>query len=97
MHINLHHIVETQSGEECADPTMRKLIAAHVVELLEDSAAAEVGDHLLDCLHCRETYLRMHLILGAAPDSIPARSAGDESALKRAKVVSIADFRRRRQ
>jgi predicted anti-sigma-YlaC factor YlaD len=97
MHIKLQHFVEPQSGEVCGEPTMRKLIAAHVVELLEDSAAAEVEDHLLDCLHCREIYLKMHSVLGAEPDSVRARKAGDESSLKRAKVASIADFRRRRQ
>ncbi len=87
----------TPAAEVCINPTIRGLLAAHVVELLEDSAA-EVEDHLLDCLHCRDMYLKMHSVLSTAPAPRPARSAEDASALKKgAKVVSIADFKRCQQ
>jgi hypothetical protein len=65
-----------------------------VVELLEDSAAAEVEDHLVYCLHCRDTYLMMHTVLGGAQGAVPVRDAGDISASNGAKVVNLDDFRR---
>lgn len=97
MNTNLYRVVETPPAEACANLAVRGLLKAHVVELLEDSAAEEVEDHLLDCLHCGETYLKMHYVLGVAPGSIPARNTEGARVFKDNKVVSIADFRKYRR
>jgi hypothetical protein len=78
------------------------LLPDYVVELLGDSASVEVEVHLLDCLHCRETYLKMLCIDGprcqtaAVSGRDPARPLEAAPALGGANVIRMVDFKKSR-
>lgn len=91
---NQRRVAETQ--DECDSPALKGLLTAYVVELIDDSAAAEVGEHLLYCLHCRETYLKFHYVLGGLSDASFIARQG-VLMMNASKVVNIADFRRYRR
>jgi anti-sigma factor RsiW len=59
-------ITETQSREVCTCPSLGARLPDYIVELLEDLAAEEVEDHLLECRHCKERYLTILRIRSAA-------------------------------
>jgi anti-sigma factor RsiW len=73
-------ITETQSREVCTRPALGELLPDYIVDLLEDPAAEEVEDHLLECRHCKERYLTILRIRGAA---IRARRRGQEGVEQR--------------
>lgn len=94
---NLYRNTAAQPCDECTSPSLGELLTAYVVELLEDSAAAEVEDHLLDCLHCRDKYLKMLTLSSAERETTNARGDDEEEPVSSgAKVLRISDFKKRR-
>ena len=97
------HLIEAQYRDDCTYPTLGEMLPDYVVELLGDSASAAVEDHLLDCLHCRETYLKMLRIDAprrrdaAAPGGVPARASEATPAPTGRNVIRMADFVRERR
>jgi hypothetical protein len=93
--------VATQAQKKCTCPTLGEMLPDYVVELLADAACVEVEDHLLDCLHCRKKYLKMLSFIGARRqvNGKPGFEAGsaqqDTLTSSKAKVLSMADFKRR--
>jgi anti-sigma factor RsiW len=76
-----------------------ELLLDYIVDLLEESVAEEVEDHLLDCAYCEERYQTILNIRsasrrktrGAEGEQVlqPERAAGG------AKVLKLAEFRKR--
>jgi len=97
-----HHMIKAYYQEECIYPALGEMLPDYVVELLEDTAAAGVEDHLLDCLHCRETYLKMLTLEAprrrpaATPDSGTPPEPKAMPDADGSNVISMADFKRRR-
>jgi predicted anti-sigma-YlaC factor YlaD len=91
-------LLQCQYKEECTYPSLGELLPDYAVGLLEDSASEEVEDHILDCLHCREMYLKMLCVEGTGRGNVEPRVAPPNNAHAHAstKVVSMADFKRRR-
>lgn len=50
----------------CTNPAIQEQVFAYITDKIEDSAAEEVEDHLLECRHCREFFLIMLSIRGEA-------------------------------
>jgi hypothetical protein len=89
--------------EECTHPTLGELLPYYVVGLLSDPASVEIEEHLLDCLHCRETYLKMLRLdappprrVSGPPSTGPAAAPVPAPAAAGSNVVSMADYRNRR-
>lgn len=86
----------------CDSPAVGELLPDYIAELLADSIAEEVEDHLLDCLHCREKYLKV-LSISDALRRAKARCGDkngyelpDERTSSAAKVFKMSDFKKRR-
>lgn len=96
------YLIKAQYREECTCPALGELLMDYVVDLLKDSAAAEVEEHLLDCLHCRETYLKMLSLEGpcrrpeATPDTGAAPPQIAVPATGASNVINMGNFKRRR-
>lgn len=101
MKVSSHFNVEAQVQKECTCPALSELLPDYIVELLEDTAAVEVEDHLLDCLPCREKYLKMLCLNGVrryvnSECSSETGSTLQGASMSRAKVLRMADFKKRR-
>jgi hypothetical protein len=98
----LRRIPEARQRKVCTSPTLGELLSDFFVELLEDSAAKEVEDHLLRCLYCRNRYFKMLKVMNTAPpaDVLPGIEDGpvlnDALAPDGARVLSINEFKKRR-
>jgi hypothetical protein len=57
MSTNLHSSIAAQSEEACIDPAVGSLLPDYIVDLLEETAAEQVDQHLIDCQTCKEKYL----------------------------------------
>lgn len=85
-------------GNVCNSPALGELLPDYIAELLADSIEEEVEDHLLDCLHCRENYLKVLSISNALRSAKAARDNKDDPQLpdKRgtsgARVLHIDEF-----
>lgn len=66
---------ETASREVCTRPTLGELLPDYILDLLADPAAEELEDHLLECRHCKDKYLTILRVRGAA-----MRARGQEAA-----------------
>lgn len=66
MTTKLSLISRTEIREICSTPEIGQLLGNYFVELLDESAAEEVEDHLLECGYCRNRYLRMLGLMDAA-------------------------------
>ena len=88
-----YKIGEAQPREACARPAAAELLYDYTADLLEDPAAEEFEDHLLDCGCCRRQYLRLLGLRGAKAAAEPARDE-KRRAPRRAKVITLAAFRR---
>jgi|SRR5205085_2982777 len=88
--------------EVCNSPEIGELLPEYIADLLADSVAEAVEDHLLDCLYCRENYLKVLSIAEAARRAKGARSdegkhaLQDECAPGAATVLNMTDFKKRR-
>jgi hypothetical protein len=60
-----HQTTEARSKEVCVSPVVGAKVPDYIVELLDESAAEEVEDHMLVCLHCKERYLTVLRLRGA--------------------------------
>jgi hypothetical protein len=85
----------TRLPKTCTCTDLGAKLRDYVLDLLEDLAAEEVEDHLLDCRNCRDRYLKALNILGTADGSEPELSQGERCALKGARVLRMADFKKR--
>ncbi len=57
MSTNLYELIEVQAGEGCTAPAVGELLPHYIANLLEDTSAEEVEEHLLDCVRCRKFFL----------------------------------------
>lgn len=95
MNTNLDRIIEAQAGDSCNSSDVGELLPEYILDLLEDSEAEEVEDHLLDCLHCREKYLNIFGIRSEARRAIASPDA-QSSASGGKKVLKMTDFKKDR-
>lgn len=90
------------AGRVCNSPAFGELLPDYIAELLADSIEEEVEEHLLDCLHCREKYLKVLSIGNALRRAKGARNDKDDQALPDeretvgAKVLRMAEFMKAR-
>lgn len=85
---------EARSREACVRPAVGGLLFDYIAELLEDPAASEFEDHLLDCRCCRHEYLKLLSLRGAKGAAKATLDGEDARASDDANVGSIAVFRK---
>lgn len=90
---NLYKFAESVSREVCARP-VGKLLYDYVADLLEDPAAEEFEDHLLNCRHCRREYLKLLSLRGTKGETKDPQDAEDEHTPDAPNVFSFAAFKR---
>ena len=76
--------------EGCTSPSLGELLPDYIAELLKDSIAREIEEHLLDCLPCRNKHLK---VLGIS-DAIRKSKAADEQSLGGARVLRMPNLKR---
>jgi anti-sigma factor RsiW len=88
-------ITETQSREVCTRPALGARLPDYIVDLLEDLAAEEVEDHLLECRHCKERYLTILRVRGAAiqarqreQEGVEQRESAEDNQLQETPAMS---------
>jgi Putative zinc-finger len=88
-------IVNAQFEHPCIRPEIGELLPDYIVNLLADWAADEVEEHLLGCRQCRENYLKVISLPGAArAKKERAAAAAKESSPARGELVRFADFKK---
>lgn len=92
MNSELYEIGEEQSLDVCARAAVAGLLYDYIADLLDDPAAGEFEEHLLDCRSCRLEYLRLLSLRGAKLGAEPARD--EDEAPGGAKVFTLAAFRK---
>lgn len=93
MNSELYEIGGAQPLDVCARVAVAGLLYDYVADLLDDPAAGEFEEHLLDCCCCRREYLRLLSLRGAKAAAEPARDE-DRRAPGGARVFSLAGFRK---
>ena len=95
MSTNINLSIEPQSEEVCIDPAVGSLLPDYIVDLLEETAAEQVDQHLIDCQSCKEKYLAILRICSTAHEAKTVH--GDDNGHKSndAKVLKLTDFKRR--
>jgi predicted anti-sigma-YlaC factor YlaD len=79
----------------CTNPVIQEQVFAYIADQIEDSAAEEVEDHLLECRHCREFFLIMLSIRGEAQKVSRPHGSQDCLTSNDALVPRLADFRKK--
>lgn len=79
--MNTYHnqMTGAQFREACICPATGSLLPDYILDLLEDTVAEKVEEHLVNCRSCKETYLTILRIRGAARRKDPARRAANSS------------------
>jgi hypothetical protein len=90
---NLNSTIKAHHHARCTDPDMRELLPDYIVELLADSAACEVEDHLLFCRRCREDYLSILSVRSTAQQAKSAHSHEEKLGAGDAEIMSKANFK----
>ena len=95
MSTNLHPSIEAQSEEACIDPAVGSLLPDYIVDLLEEEAAEQVDQHLIDCQTCKEKYLAILRICHTAHEAKIVH--GDENGRESldARVLKLTDYKKR--
>jgi anti-sigma factor RsiW len=98
IHTNTHprKSTEAQSAGACTCSPLGELLPDYIIDILEDSVAREVEDHLLDCPPCREKYLKIIAIGDALARADDEDYAEREVAEGGARVLNFSDFKRGR-
>lgn len=78
------------AGRVCNSSALGELLPDYIAELLADPIEEEVEEHLLDCLHCREQYLKVLSIGNALHRAKVARGNTDDQALPDESGTSVA-------
>lgn len=92
MNMKQHEFAAAQSSGVCADPVVGERLFIYFSNPLEDPAAEEVEDHLLDCRHCRNILLTMLSLQNETRRASDVSFNHDGSASNDAKVARLADF-----
>lgn len=79
----------------CTNPVIQIQVFPYITDQLEDSAAEEVEDHLLECRHCREFFLIMLSIRGEAQKAGNLHDDETRLASNDAPVPRLADSRKK--
>lgn len=94
MSTNLHSLIEAQSEEVCIDPAVGSLLPDYLVDLLEETAAEQVDQHLLDCHRCKETYLAILRNCYTAQETKTVHGDDNGHQPNAAKVMKMTDFKK---
>jgi hypothetical protein len=100
-----YQINEGELQDTCTFPALRELLPDYIGDQLGSPAAEALEDHLLECHPCREKYLEYLKLLSSAFAAFSeitkrggdggARASNDGPTSGGAKVLRLADFRRR--
>lgn len=86
---------EAQFCGKCTETSIQEQVFSYLADDLEDSAAEEVEDHLLECRHCREFFLAMLNTRGEASMAQSASGGGTGRVSNDGSVPRLADFRKK--
>lgn len=89
---NQHKFAQTRLSGVCTNPTIGEGLSTYIVSPLDDPAAEEVEDHLLECRHCREFYLRMVDIQAGERGKSSLTGVRDEAKTHTLKALRFAGF-----
>lgn len=94
MNKHLNKITKLKFQERCICPDVGELLSHYIVDLLSDSAAEEVEEHLIFCRFCREKVLRMDKIRSAAQADKTKVGARDKYEISGATILSLDEFKK---